>query len=199
MVVEKPILDYGELDLNGTYTYFDYLNWQFPERVELIRGKVFKLNQITYTNHQLVLGSLAILLTKELRGQKDIAVFMGPLDIRLPVPSSSIDSTVVQPDICIICNKNKLDELSCNGAPDLVVEILAPGNTSHELNTKFKLYEESGVKEYWIIESFHKTVFVYTLVDANYIGLRPFTEGMQVQSPLFPDLAINVDAIFEDI
>ncbi len=80
------------------------------------------------------------------------SVFVAPFDVRLTIQSINKNATVVQPDICIICDESKLDEQGCNGSPDLIVEILSPNNSKHDVDTKFKLYQESGVKEYWIVE-----------------------------------------------
>jgi Uma2 family endonuclease len=98
--------------------------------------------------------------------------------------------------LCIICDESKLDEQGCNGAPDLIVEILSPNNSKHDVHTKFDLYEESGVKEYWMVEPVEKMILVYTLRNEKYIGLKPFTMGGIIESPLFPEMKIEVDAVF---
>ena len=88
--------------------------------------------------------------------------------------------TVVQPDLCVICHENKLDERGCLGAPDLIIEISSPGNTKKErcdasLKNKFRLYEDAGVLEYWLVEPNDKAVFICVLQGEEYIGLRPQT------------------------
>jgi Uma2 family endonuclease len=115
----------------------------------------------------------------------------------LPVPKAGKDSTVVQPDICIICDLSKLDERGCNGAPDLVVEIVSPSNSKYDLVTKFELYQDSGVKEYWIIQPESKTILIYSLQNGRYIGLPPLTEGQKINSPLFPMIDFEVEGVFE--
>jgi Uma2 family endonuclease len=197
MEVNEAITDYGQLDLNRLYTYFDYMKWRFQERVELIRGKVFKMSPAPNVNHQTVNGNLHVILYMLVK-PKGCRVFIAPFDVRLPVPYAAKDSTVVQPDICIICDENKLDEQGCNGAPDLVVEILSPGNSKHEREIKFQLYEESGVSEYWIVDPEERHILVYSLVNGKYEKLNPFLEGM-IQSPLFPELRVNVEEVFERI
>lgn len=194
---EEPITEYGRLDLNGSYTYLDYLRWHFEERVELIRGKIFKMSPPAPSrNHQAVSRNLTDAFLDALRGST-CELFYAPFDVRLPVADAQKDSTVVQPDLCVVCDKSKLDTRGCNGAPDLVAEILSPGNSRHELERKFDVYERSGVKEYWIVDFEHKSVLVYTLNGNAYNGLHPFTEGHLIQSPLFPGLRIRVDKIFE--
>lgn len=199
MKAEEPITEYFKLDLNGTYTYWDYLKWHFKERVELIRGKVFKMTPpAPNRSHQDISRNLTEIFLKNFKGQK-CRFYYAPFDVRLPVPQTNKDTTVVQPDLCVVCDENKLDTHGCNGAPDLVLEILSPGNSTHEMATKFKLYEESGVKEYWIVDPERKSVLVYTSKEAVFVGLHPFTEGMQIQSPLFPSLSADVDEIFKNI
>lgn len=199
MKAEEPITEYTKLDLNGTYTYWDYLKWHFKERVELIRGKVFKMTPpAPNRGHQDISRNLTGAFLKNFHQQK-CKFYYAPFDVRLPVPNAEKDSTVVQPDLCVICDENKLDEHGCNGAPDLVIEILSPGNSKHEMATKFKLYEDSRVKEYWIADPQRKTMLLYTLRDGNFEGLQPFTEGQSIKSPLFPELKISVDDIFSGI
>ena len=103
--------------------------------------------------------------------------------------------TVVQPDLCIICDDVKLDEQGCNGAPDLVVEVLSPGNTKREMNEKFDLYRDAGVLEYWLVEPADEVVLVYVLEGDQYIGLKPMTDILT--SRTFPDLVIDLTEVFE--
>jgi Uma2 family endonuclease len=193
--VEEPITEYGQLDLNGEYTWVDYLKWKFAERVELIKGRIVKMSPAPSSGHQIVLRECFGRFYNFFQG-KQCNVFVSPFDVYLPVASGKKDSTIVQPDLCIICNASKIAVQGCIGAPDLVVEILSPGNSRHDLHIKFDLYEESGVKEYWIIQPETRVVQVFSLQQNRYIGLRPFTEGMQVESLLFPELKVSVDDLF---
>lgn len=119
-----------------------------------------------------------------------------PFDVRIPNENGEI-FTVVQPDLCVICDETKLDERGCIGAPDLVVEILSPGNSKKEMDIKFRLYEEAEVGEYWIIHPTEKTVWVYVLENGEYVTHKPFVEEEQIISRKFPDLKINLSNIFE--
>jgi Uma2 family endonuclease len=197
-IVKEPITEYGQLDLNGEYTWVDYLKWKFAERVELIKGKIVKMSPAPNTFHQTILSNTHGDFFNFFK-LKSCSVFLAPFDVRLPVPSGFKDSTVVQPDLCIICDHSKIAVQGCIGAPDLVVEILSPGNSRHDLHIKFDLYEESGVKEYWIIQPETRVVQVFSLQQNRYIGLRPFTEGMQVESLLFPELQVEVDDLFKGV
>jgi Uma2 family endonuclease len=195
MKSEEPIVSYDQLDLNKSYTYWDYIKWQFSERVELIRGKLFKMSPAPGMNHQNISMNLSVLFSNLLKNQP-CKIFAAPFDVRLPLPKSGKDSTVVQPDICIICDLSKLDELGCNGSPDLIVEIVSPNNPKHDIVTKFELYQESGVKEYWIVQPESKTIFIYAKQNGKYIGIPPLTEGQKIKSPLFPMIDFEADAVF---
>jgi Uma2 family endonuclease len=127
------------------------------------------------------------------------AVFVAPFDVMLPIPSKKKNTTVVQPDICVVCDQNKLTDQGCDGAPDLIVEILSPKNSKHDLDTKFNLYQEAGVEEYWIVEPKEQMVLVYSLQNSVYIGSKPFTEGEIIVSKVFPDMKIAVEDVFYEV
>ena len=103
---------------------------------------------------------------------------------------------MVQPDLCVICEQNKLDDKGCNGAPDLIVEILSPGNSKKEIGIKFDLYQENGVKEYWIVNPTENAIFIYSLQNEKFVGLKPLTEDDKMNSVLFPELIFDVKDIF---
>lgn len=193
------VTDFDELDLNGTYTYADYLLWQFKERVELIKGRIFKMSPAPNTSHQLISSKLQGNLFVHLK-DKSCYLFSAPFDVRLfdTKKSAFVNRdiyTVVQPDLCVVCDKNKLDEKGCLGAPDLVIEILSPGNSKKEVDNKFDLYQESGVREYWIVQPVDQNVFIFTLSDSGvFVGLKPATE--QLRSAIFPELSIDLKEIF---
>jgi Uma2 family endonuclease len=189
------VTNFSDLDLTKTYSYADYLLWQFQERVELIKGFILKMSPAPSTVHQTVVNNLTGILYINFR-QKPCRVFQAPFDVRLSIPSAKKDTTVVQPDLCIICDENKLDSSGCNGTPDLMVEIISPNNSKHDVHTKFNLYQEAGVKEYWIVEPNDKIIFVYTLINHEFIGLKPQVEGENIKSPLFPELEIALEDVF---
>jgi Uma2 family endonuclease len=108
-------------------------------------------------------------------------------------------TTVVQPDICVICDLSKLDDKGCIGAPDIVVEILSPGNNKKELRNKYEVYEESGVKEYWIVWPEHKNFLKYTLDDqGKYQPSRVMIAGDEVVTPILPGFVLKLDEVFRD-
>lgn len=205
------ITDFNQLDLNKTYSYADYLLWQFDERLELIRGKIFKMSPAPSTKHQKILTKMFGPIWSYLIHEQ-CSVFVAPFDVRLPISedlkiskkyknkakklSDGKIMTVVQPDICVICDESKLDERGCVGAPDLVVEILSPGNTQREMKDKFEIYQVAGVKEYWLVEPNDEFVIVYNLEKGVYVGSKPYTRGEAVQSKVLEKLALPVDDIF---
>lgn len=195
--MQTPITDISQLDLNGSYTYADYLLWQFEERVELIRGKLFKMSPAPNTQHQRISRVLAYRLSAFFINQR-CEMFSAPFDVRLPVSrKKGQDTTVVQPDLCVICDPNKLDERGCAGAPDLVIEILSPGNSKKEMREKFEVYEEAGVREYWLVNPLDNVVLVYVLNEAGkYIGLAPVTEDQELRAAIFPELLIDLKEVF---
>ena len=193
------ITDINELDLNKTYSYADYLTWQFQEKLELIKGKIFKMSPAPSTNHQRISMELAGILYNFFKPHQ-CNLFAAPFDVRLiDKKKSSLDQeifTVVQPDLCVICDEAKIDERGAIGAPDLVIEILSPGNPNKEMKYKFDLYEEAGVLEYWIVNPADKTLFIYVLKENQFIGMHPLIEEDSIQSKLFPDLDFQLAEIF---
>src|SRR6478736_6826824 len=151
-------LNEPDFDYAGIYTYADYLKWTIEERLELIKGKIFRMSPAPNRMHQALSMRIANPIYNLLRGQQ-CQVYTAPFDVRLPRKSLKDEDiiTVVQPDICVICDPSKLDERGCIGAPDIVVEILSPSNNKKELKNKYEVYEESGVKEYWIVTPQERT------------------------------------------
>ncbi|AMR26895.1 restriction endonuclease [Hymenobacter psoromatis] len=148
-----PVTSLADLDPNGTYSYADYLSWQFTELVELWRGKIMRRMSGPTDDHQAVVGELHYLLKAHLRRQP-CQVRLAPYDVRLPQPGTSADQaiyTVVQPDICVICDPDKIERRGCLGAPDFIIEVLSPGTAARDWKGKYDLYEEAGVGEYWIV------------------------------------------------
>lgn len=193
------ITNINQLDLDKTYSYADYLTWIFQEKLELIKGKIFQMSPAPSRFHQQVSVQLTGLLWTAFKNHS-CTLYAAPFDVRLlDKKKSTLDKdifTVVQPDLCVICDENKLDDRGCIGAPDLVIEILSPGNSSKEMKYKFDLYEEAGVQEYWIVNPENRTLFVYILKDDKFIGMHPLIEEDEIQSPLFPQLDFKLEEIF---
>ena len=198
--MESAITNIKQLDLKGNYTYSDYLLWQFKERVELIKGKIFKMSPAPGSFHQEVSGNIYFILRKFIKNS-NCKLFAAPFDVRLiNFKESTADhqiTTVVQPDLCVICDTQKIDERGCLGAPDLIIEILSPGNSKKEMDIKFDLYEENGVSEYWMVNPAEKTIAIFVLRNGKYSGIKPIIEDSKLESPTFPELKFKVKKIFE--
>ncbi len=187
------------------FTYADYLTWNFKERIELIRGKIFKMSPAPTVSHQKIqaniFGNLFIFLDN-----KPCKVFSSPIDVRLKGKpfrkkkrKDNEITTVVQPDIIVVCDEEKLqDNRSVDGAPELVVEILSPGNTKTETKYKFDLYEENGVLEYWVVYPEYKQIHVYLLNKKEEYGKPVIYEANEnITSEMLKGLSISIDNIFK--
>ena len=187
------ITDFNQLDLTKSYTYQDYLTWNFPERVELILGKIFKMSPAPSRYHQSVSTNLMYFFNNHLWASPSCELFAAPFDVVL---LKGKKTTVVQP---VVCDKSKLTQQGCEGAPDLIVEILSPGNTHREMKEKFELYEKNGVQEYWMVDLGNKSIIIYGFNgDQKYIGSKPFVTGETVESQILKGLKMDVTDVFRD-
>jgi len=148
------------------YTYADYVKWDDGIRYELIDGSVYMMSPAPSRTHQEIIGELYIQTRQFLKG-KQCKVFLLPFDVRLNANEN--DDIVVQPDLVIVCDKSKLDEAGCVGAPDMVIEVLSPSSTRMDRLVKFQKYLKYGVREYWIVDPDSKTVQAHVLDNGNYI------------------------------
>ena len=193
------ITNFDELDLEKKYSYADYLTWMFQEKLELIKGRIFKMSPAPSRYHQQVSMELTGILWNAFK-KHSCNLYAAPFDVRLLDKKKSTNDneifTVVQPDLCVICDEKKLDDRGCLGAPDLVIEILSPGNSNKEMKYKFDLYQEAGVQEYWIVNPENKTLFIYILKEEKFIGMHPLIEEDTIQSHLFPELDFKLEEIF---
>jgi Uma2 family endonuclease len=187
-----------QLDLSKQYSYADYLKWHITERLELIRGYIRKMSAPS-REHQAISRNLGRQIDAYFYTRK-CEWYSAPFDVRIPRFDKKLEKdvlTVVQPDICVICDESKLDKRGCIGAPDLIVEILSPGNSKKEMKEKFEVYEEAGVKEYWIVNTLDKNVLIFTLNDTGkFIGQRPYVEDEIMNSYTFPELSIDLNKVF---
>ncbi|MCL2880797.1 MAG: Uma2 family endonuclease [Treponema sp.] len=185
----------GNLALDRQYTYADYEQWDLKEneRYELIYGEAFAM-AAPGTSHQLIQMELSRQIANYLTG-KPCKVFPAPFDVRLFYSEDKTDDTVVQPDITIICDREKYGPEGGRGAPDFIVEILSPSNTAIEMERKFRLYREAGVREYWVIDPEHKYLHVYNFRD-NVIFPQTYKSTEIAKIGIFPDLEINLEPVF---
>ncbi len=190
-------MELADLDLNKVYSYADYYKWKFEERVELIKGKIFKMSPAPNRVHQEVAGHLYRRLGNHLE-KSPCRVYIAPFDVRLPRKSKDDKDilTVLQPDICLVCDPSILDDRGCLGAPDLIIEILSPGNSKKEVKNKYEAYEEAGVKEYWIADPIRQTMQVYLLRDGHFAAQRTLTNEDVVTSTVVAGFSMNLAELF---
>ncbi len=184
-----------QLDLTKAYTFKDYLSWKFQERVELLRGYIAKMSPAPTSTHQLISGNLHFNLAYFLR-KKPCKVIAAPFDVYLPSIKGE-GETVVQPDLCVICDTTKIKKQGCVGAPDLVIEILSLGNSRKEMTQKFQIYEMVGVKEYWVVYPYEQVVHQYILEGDKFRAL-PIAEKT-IKSEILQSFEVDLDTIFDVI
>ncbi len=195
------ITDISQLDPSRRYSYADYLTWKFQERVELFKGWLARMGAPSST-HQHISSELHFQLRGFLK-KGPCRVYAAPFDVRLPDSlKSTADETiytVVQPDLCVICDPAKIDKRGCLGAPDWIIEILSPGNNKNEIQAKFRLYEEAGVQEYWIVQPGDQTTLVFDLKAEEGYRLRMvYANDDQIPCGLFPDLKVDMTEVFAE-
>lgn len=192
----RMITDISQLDINRIYAYSDYLTWRLQERVELIKGKIFKMTPAPSLSHQQVSGAIYREVSNFLKN-KACQAFTAPFDVRLPKKGEKEIYTVVQPDITIVCDESKLDERGCLGAPDLVVEIVSPSSVDKDLHEKYEQYQEAGVKEYWIVFPGEGVISVFILnEEGKYAPVKPYSFMDIIHSTAVPGLKIAVTDVF---
>jgi Uma2 family endonuclease len=197
------ITSLDQLDLNETYSYADYYQWRLEDfvRVELIKGKIFKIPSTT-TKHQSVSGQIAGRLYNYFKDTgKAYHAYAAPLDVRFSTLKGQPDEmvfTVVQPDLTVFFDESNLDDAGGIGAPDIAVEILLSGRAQTELGEKFALYQQYGVKEYWLVDLSNEAIFVYELnQEGKFVGLPPYALADYMTSKLLPGFSFEVADLFE--
>lgn len=184
-----------QLDLTKAYTFKDYLSWKFQERVELLRGYIAKMSPAPTSRHQEICGDLYVYLRSFLQ-KKACKVFFAPFDVYLPSIEGD-GQTVVQPDLCVICDVSKIKKQGCVGSPDLIIEILSLGNSRKEMGRKFQIYEQAGVREYWVVFPYEQVIQQYILKDAVFQAI-PVSEKI-LKSVILEGFELDIDSVFDTI
>ena len=180
------------------YTYADYLNWPEGDRIELIDGVPYML-ATPLREHQEISGELFAQIYQYLRG-KPCKVYAAPFSVKLYEEEGDrpeeVD-TVLEPDITVVCDPEKLDKYGCHGAPDWVIEILSPSNRRHDLFVKYRLYEKAGVREYWVVDPAFRSVQVFALENGRFTAKAYQAGPGLIPSVVFPELEIDSGAFFQ--
>ena len=194
MEVEETARKYERAERPGRYTYADYASWDDENRYELIDGVAFIMSAPS-TVHQRILTEMLRQLANFLYG-KQCEVFIAPFDVCLNARGDD-DDTVVQPDILVICDDSKLDKKRCNGAPDLVIEIVSPSSSRHDRFKKLNKYLYAGVREYWIVDPDDKILTVHVLEDSKYV-IGAYGSDDSVPVNVLEGCEINLSEVFAD-
>ena len=174
------------------YTYADYCDWPDDERWELIDGVPYAMSPAPSQAHQSILGAIFNQLYGFLDG-KPCKVFLAPFDVRLNADTH--DNTVVQPDILVVCDDDKLDGKGVVGAPDLVVEILSPSTALKDKTLKFDKYLKAGVREYWIVDPEINVVSTHVLENGRYYTVA-YTETASMPVYVLDGCTIDLGKVF---
>lgn len=177
---------------NQTYTYRDYQQWPEEERYELIDGVPYAMASPSRTHQQVVLG-ISAQLFQQLAGSP-CQPLIAPFDVLLPLGDEADEDVknVVQPDVLVVCDENKLNDKRCRGAPDWVVEVLSPSTSLKDMHVKRQWYEKHGVREYWVVHPTERWVMVYMLDQQGQYGHpEMFTMEEPLASRVLPDIAVD--------
>lgn len=183
------------------YTYDDYLNWPNDERIELIDGVVYSISPSPAYIHQKTFSELLYLLTDHVKKNNiNCHVLGAPFDVEFSEMDESDNKkkNVVQPDIFVVFDDNKVTDQGCMGSPDLIFEIVASSSTSKDYVDKVYLYSRNRIKEYIIVNPKNRTVTVYTQNEDNkFDEPEYYKEDLNVKINTFDDLVIDFSKIME--
>ena len=180
------------------YSYADLLAWDDNTRYELYDGRPVALASPSDV-HQRISMALSVQLGSYLMGKK-CNVYAAPFDVRLfegQGDSTEDVDTVLQPDLMVVCDQNKVDRRGIHGAPDLVIEILSPSSARYDKLVKFNLYQRAGVREYWIVDASSKSVQVFTLKD-GYYRAAAYGADASVRVGILNDCTIDMSTVFPE-
>jgi Uma2 family endonuclease len=202
--LEEPVAGYGALYLDVTkrYTYADYLTWLDDKRRELIDGFIHLMSAPIRRHAQVSSVIFYRLYSLIEKNKGKCRAYHAPFDVRLPLQGSNDDDkvyNVVQPDICVICDPNKMDDKGCIGAPDLIVEVTSPSTMKKDWFYKFNLYATAGVKEYWIVNPKEKVCNIFILQpDGQYDDGTVYESNQKAPVSIFNGFEIDLNDVFED-
>lgn len=183
---------------NKVYTYYDYLNFPNDEFVEIIDGKIFAMSPAPSRIHQELIMEISAELRNYIKYNKgQCKVYPAPFDVVLINENENENDSknIVQPDISVICDKNKLNDKGCFGSPDMIVKIVSKFNPGNDYVKKLYLYEKYKVKEYWIVNPMKKNILVYTLTESGYNQPDLYTFNDKIKVNIFNNLEIDFNGI----
>ena len=172
------------------YTWSDYRSWPGDERWELIGGEAYAMSPSPSSRHQGIAMRLGARLDGHF-GDGPCRVFAAPMDVCLS------EEDVVQPDLLVVCDRERIQPTHIQGAPSLVVEILSDSSLVTDRRLKMDLYARAGVREYWIVTPFPSLVEVFALAGDAYRFVKAYGRDDTLASPLFPALSIPLARVFD--
>lgn len=179
---------------NKVYTYGDYLKFTDDEIVEIIDGRICAMSPAPSRIHQELIMELSAEIRNYIKSNNgECKVYPAPFDVVLvdENENSNDSKNIVQPDISVICDKNKLTDKGCTGSPDMIIEIISPFNPSNDYVRKLNLYEQFKIREYWIVNPMKKNILVYTLTDNGYGMPDIYTFNDKVKVNIYENLYID--------
>lgn len=183
---------------NQIYTYDDYLKFADDEVVEIVDGRISAMSPAPSRIHQEIISEILVELRNYIRSNNGpCKVYPAPFDVVLKNDDEEpgYSRNIVQPDISVICDKNKLTDKGCVGSPDMIVEVVSPFNPRNDYIKKLNLYEQFKVREYWIVNPMKKSIFVYTLTDNGYDAPTSYTFNDKVKVNIYNDLEIDFKSL----
>lgn len=181
------------------YSFADLLAWDDNTRYELYDGHPVALASPSNV-HQLICMEISRQLANYLMGKR-YKVYPAPFDVRLFEGAGDTPedvSTVVQPDISVICDSSKTDGHGCKGAPDMVIEVLSSSTARYDRLVKFNLYQQAGVQEYWIVDPTAHIVQVHTLEDGAYHASVAYPSSAAVPVGILEGCSIDLSTVFSE-
>lgn len=179
------------------YTFADILSWDIDARIELIDGVPYMMAPPS-TEHQRITGEIFRQVANFLVGKKCQA-FPAPFGVRLfsrKEDTPDDEGTVLEPDITVVCDRDKLDEHGCKGAPDFVVEVLSPSSQRRDRLEKYNLYRLAGVREYWIVDPERKLVQAVTMEEGQYPLPQVYTAKDNAPVTVLEGCVIDLSSVF---
>ena len=186
-------------NLNQIFSYQDYLSWPENERWEIINGNAYNMSPAPNRRHQKISGEIFRQFANYLEDKK-CEIYDAPFDVRLPKKKSQSQSeiiNVVQPDLLVVCDDEKLDDKGCIGAPDLIIEITSPSTALKDFKEKYNLYESFKVKEYWIVLPGEIMVLIYKLKEKKFSESGKYSFQEKIPVGIFNDLEIDLKKLIE--
>lgn len=181
-----------------TYTYADYITFTEDKPVEIIDGRILAMSPAPSRIHQKIILKLSTKIENYITSNNGLCeVYLAPFDVILKNDDEDMSNSknIVQPDISVICDKNKLTDKGCIGSPDMIVEVVSPFNPSNDYIKKLNLYNIYKVKEYWIVNPMKKNILVYTLTDTGYDMPSVYTFNDRIKVNIYDNLEIDFASI----